>query len=308
MRAFLVYNPVAGRRFNRRALEEAISYLRGQGLALDIEHTLAPGQATQLARRAADQGYDLVVACGGDGTVSEVANGLAGSSVPMGVLPAGTVNIWATEAGIPRRPLAAARVLLEGDIRSVDLGAAGLRYFLLMAGVGLDGAIVRDLKPPVKRHLGRAAYILTGALTIAGFKGSRVVLLVDGQRLDRHVVWIVIGNTRLYGGVVTVTPHARADDGLLDLCIFPGRGFLASAGYLVALLAGKHLSLKGVEYRPCKEVSVESGRPLPIQADGDAIGHTPQTFRVAAGALRVVVPPGGGRKIFSQESSLGRAA
>lgn len=305
----MIVNPVAGRRLlQQTALRKAFGYLESQGVALDIEQTLAPGQATELSRRAAGLGYDLVIACGGDGTISEVANGLAGSGVPMGVLPSGTVNIWATEAGIPRDPMKAARVLLQGQTRSVDLGQAGLRYFLLMAGVGLDGAVARNLSLPMKRSLGRIAYILTGVWTVAGFRGSQVALLVDGHRLDRHVVWIVIGNTRLYGGVVTVTPKARADDGLLDLCIFSGRGFLSSARYMIALLAGKHLSLKGVEYRHCRELSVESERRLPIQADGDHIGYTPQTFRIAAGALRVVVPPGGRRRIFSAPSPMDRAA
>lgn len=309
MRAYLIVNPVAGGRLLRQtALRRAFGYLESQGVALDIEQTLAPGQATELSRRAAGLGYDLVIACGGDGTISEVANGLAGSGVPMGVLPSGTVNIWATEAGIPRDPMKAVRVLLQGQTRSVDLGQAGLRYFLLMAGVGLDGAVVRNLSLPMKRSLGWIAYVLTGVWTVAGFRGSQVALLVDGQRLDRHVVWIVIGNTRLYGGVVTATPKAKADDGLLDLCIFSGRGFLSSARYMIALLAGRHLSLKGVEYRHCKKVSVESVRLLPIQADGDHIGYTPQTFRIAAGALRVVVPLGGRRRIFSEPSPVDREA
>lgn len=304
MRAFLVVNPAAGGRLNRSALQEAVAHLRRKGVALDLEHTQGPGQGTDLARQAAAQGYDLVVACGGDGTVNEVANGLAGSDVPMGVLPLGTVNIWATEAGMPRDPQGAAQALLEGHIRPVDLGLVGSRYFILMAGVGLDGAVTRNLSLTMKKLLGRGAYVLTGAWTAAGFEGARVGLLVDGQRLERHVVWIVVGNTRLYGGLLEVTPHARADDGMLDLCIFSGRGFLSSTGHLMAVVGRRHLSLEGVEYLRCKEVSVESERPLPIQADGDPIGHTPATFKVEAGALRVVLPPGGRRSVFSQPSGV----
>lgn len=309
MRAFLVVNPVSGSRFRRIAVERAISYLQAQDLALDTEHTTAPGQATQLARRAAAEGYDLVIACGGDGTVSEVANGLAGTGVPLGVLPAGTVNIWATEAGIPRDPRAAAEAVLKGVARPVDLGMAGGRYFLLMAGMGLDGAIARNLSLPMKRSLGRTAYVLTGMWTAAWFAGSQVNVVVDGQRLERNVVWIVIGNTRLYGGLVTVTPDAKIDDGLLDLCIFSGHGFLSSTEGLMAVLYSRHLSLKSVEYRHCKEVSVESVRPLPIQADGDYVGTTPQTFSVAPRALTVMLPKGRETGIFSGSySSSYRAA
>lgn len=233
---------------------------------------------------------------------------MAGSDVPMGVLPLGTVNIWATEAGIPRDPQGAAQVLLEGDTRPVDLGLAGSRYFLLMAGVGLDGAVARNLDLPMKKLLGRGAYLLAGVWTVPGFGGTRVQLLVDGQRLERQVVWIVVGNTRLYGGLVTVTPHARADDGLLDLCIFSGRGFFSSSGSLLALLGSRHLTLKSVEYRRCREISVQSSRPLPIQADGDPIGYTPQTFRVDAAALRVVLPAGTRPSIFSRPSRAACAA
>lgn len=308
MRAFLVVNPVAGSRFRGVEVDKAISDLRSSILDVAVERTNGPGQATELARRAADAGYDLVVACGGDGTISEVANGLAGSGVPMGVLPTGTVNIWATEAGIPRDLRKAARVLLDGVARPVDLGLAGSRYFLLMAGLGLDGAIARNLHLPMKRALGRAAYVMAGMWTITGFEGARVDIRVDGQRLERDVVWIVIGNTRLYGGHVTVTPDARVDDGLLDLCIFSGHSFFASAGGMIALLGKRHLALKSVEYRQCREVMVESTRPLPLQADGDYVGETPQAFRVAPGALHVMLPSGRRTCIFSEPHSAGRVA
>lgn len=300
VRAFLVVNPVAGSRFRRMAVEKAISYLLAQDLPLDLERTTAAGQATQLARRAALEGYDVVIACGGDGTVSEVANGLAGTGVPMGVLPAGTVNIWATEAGIPLEPRAAAQVVLRGSARSVDLGIAGSRHFLLMAGLGLDGAVARNLSLPMKRSLGKAAYVLAGMWTAAGFTGSQAQIVVDGQRLERNVVWMVIGNTRLYGGMVTVTPDAKIDDGLLDLCIFSGRGFFSSSSGLAALMCSRHLSLKSVEYRRCHEVSVEGLKPLPIQADGDYIGATPQTFRIAPQALQVLLPLGARTSLFSR--------
>lgn len=250
----------------------------------------------------------MVIACGGDGTVSEVANGLAGSEVPMGVLPAGTVNIWATEAGIPRDPREAANVLLKGNATPVDMGMAGSRYFLLMAGLGLDGAVARNLSLTLKRSLGRTAYVLAGIWTVAGFAGSNVDIVVDGRRLQRNVVWIVVGNTRLYGGLVTVTPDARIDDGLLDLCIFSGHGFLSSTGGVMALMSKRHLSLRSVEYCHCREVTVESTLPLPIQADGDFIGLTPLTFRVAPDAIRVILPPGRKSVIFSRPDGIDRAA
>ncbi len=299
MRASVIVNPAAGSRF-RGDVNKAISDLRGGMSEVEVSVTEGPGQATELARRAADDGYDLVVACGGDGTVSEVANGLAGSGTPLGVLPAGTVNIWAAEAGIPRDLRKAARVLLDGVAWPVDLGLAGSRYFLLMAGLGLDGAVARNLSLPMKRTLGRAAYLMAGIWTLTGFEGARADIRVDGQKLERDVVWIVIGNTRLYGGYVTVTPHARVDDGLLDLCIFSGRSLLASTGGMIALLGKRHLALESVEYRQCREVVVESARPLPFQADGDYVANTPQVFRVAPGALRVVLPSGRRASIFSE--------
>lgn len=282
--------------------------MQAGGFSLDLERTRTPGHATALAREAVAGGYELVIACGGDGTVSEVANGLAGSTVPMGVIPAGTVNIWAAEAGIPTDCGAAARALLRGVVREVDLGRAGDRYFLLMAGLGLDGAVARNLSIRMKTSLGRTAYLLAGMRTLPAFEGSRVNFIIDGERLERDAVWIVIGNTRLYGGLLTVTPDAKVDDGLLDLCIFSGRGFLSCTGCLAALLGGRHLRLKSVEYRKCQEVRVESAVPLPIQADGDFIGFSPRTFQVASKALHVMLPPGTSTRIFSRQYNEGRAA
>jgi YegS/Rv2252/BmrU family lipid kinase len=299
MRILLIVNPVAGGRAKGRELRQAMTYLKGKGLGVEVNQSQHRGHATMLARAAAQGRYDLVVACGGDGTVSEVANGLAHSGMPMGVLPLGTVNIWASEAGIPRHPQGAAQTLLEGEDRTVDLGQVGGRYFLLMAGVGLDGAVAQNLGLSLKKALGRVAYVVVGAWTATSFRGSRVQVRVDGQTLEREVLWLVVGNTRLYGGLLAVTPQSKVDDGFLDLCIFSGKGLPSSLKYLAAVAGGRHLALEGVEYRRCREVAVLGSRSLPIQADGDPIGCTPQTFRIVPGALRVRVPAGQSGGIFS---------
>ena len=261
------------------------------GWETSLETTAAPGHATELARVAAQRGLDAVVACGGDGTVHEVANGLAGSPTALAVVPGGTANVWAKEARLPRRPAAAVRLLAEGETRTIDLGRAGDRYFLLMAGVGFDAAIVRRVSGALKRRLGAASYLLHGLRLGLTYRAAPAELLVDEEQQPGKVYWLLLGNTRNYAGLLNITDQALADDGELDLCLLRTGGLPKLAWLVAWVLLRRHHRRAGVLYR--RVASLEVRTPgLPVQVDGEYLTETPLRFEVAQGALQVVVPRG----------------
>jgi diacylglycerol kinase (ATP) len=243
----------------------------------------------------------VVVACGGDGTIHEVVNGLAGSDAVLAVIPGGTANVWVKDARLPRRPLEAARIIDAGRCRRIDLGLiewegpdgrqAERRYFLLMAGVGLDAHVVARVSQGWKRRLGAGAYVLTAAREALFYRSQPVELELDGrERLNLRLGWMLAGNTRCYGGVKRIASRALADDGLLEILVFPGHNLLRATGYGLAVLAGRHYGVPGVTYRQAAEVEVAGPSSLPVQADGEFVGHTPLRLRVVPGALQVLTP------------------
>jgi diacylglycerol kinase (ATP) len=299
--ALLVVNPAARGLPPMRQIEEAADWLRTRGWDVTLETTAASGEATRLARRAASGGGSVVVACGGDGTIHEVVNGLAGSDAALAVIPGGTANVWVKDARLPRRPLEAARIIDAGRCRRVDLGLvewearggrqAEKRYFLLMVGVGLDAHVVARVSQGWKRRLGAGAYVLTAAREALFYRSQAVELELDGrERLNLRLGWMLAANTRCYGGVTHIASRALADDGLLDLLIFPGYNLLRATGYGLAVLAGRHYGAPGVVYRQAAEVEVAGPSSLPVQADGEFVGHTPLRLRVMPGALQVLMP------------------
>jgi YegS/Rv2252/BmrU family lipid kinase len=291
-RVLIVFNPTAGQAESfQQDLHAAAEVWREHGWQVDLRPTAGPGDGTRIAREAAAQGYDVVVAAGGDGTINEVVNGLAGTSAALAALPVGTANVWAREIGLPLQPRAAAETLLQAQVRRIDLGCAGGRYFLLMAGVGFDAAVVGEVLPPEKRRLGILAYVLRALGVALRYRGTRVRLQLDGRRAGGRVLLVVIGNSQLYGGVVKITARAIIDDGLLDVCIIKGSSLGSAPLRMLSILLRRYNTDPKIEYHRARSVRVESRRGLPVQVDGDHIGRTPMTFEVAPGALRALLPP-----------------
>jgi len=294
--ALLIVNPVSPNLPSRPQLREAASWLRQRGWQVDWAFTRWPGDATDIAAGAAREGRTLVVVCGGDGTINEAANGLAGSDTPLAVMPAGTANVWAKEAGIPRRAVAALEVDIAGQARRIDLGRASAtsgghegRYFLLMAGMGLDGQIAASLPLQVKRYAGATAYAITAVRESLRYRGSRVRLMLDGEPLESRLLMMVVGNTRNYAGVTQITRRAYADDGLLDVCLFQGRDTLDIIVHTLRVMVQAHLKASSVLYRRARRVELHSAAPLAVQLDGDFYPGYPSVFEVAPAALTVMV-------------------
>lgn len=296
LRVVLLVNPAAGLR--PAAINHVEAALRARGADVDVATTVGQGDGIAIARQAANAGADVLFACGGDGTLNEAVNGLVGSDTALAALPAGTVNVWAREVGISSDPLRATALLWEGERRWVDLGRAGERYFLLMAGIGFDADIAAQVTYPEKRRWGALAYLVRGAVTALRWPRQRMWLLLDDRSLRRRLLFVVVGNTRLYGGVVNITHHAVADDGLIDVCLFGGHGLAEKLAHAVRVVTRRHTRSPTVEYYRGRRLTLVTRPRVAVQVDGDAIGQTPMTFEAVPRALKVVVPRGDGGGLF----------
>lgn len=307
MKAMLIFNPAAGARDVKRELGQVIACWEGRGWQVSSRETWGPGDATTFAREAVATGCQAVFVAGGDGTVGETADGLAGSDVALGVLPTGVGNVWALEMGIPtpspmrRHPLLdAAEVLAEGEIRRIDLGKAGQRHFILWAGIGLDAKVTERMEPrdrPAKR-LGTLAYAVAAVLVAKDFRGTRTRVVIDGHRINTRSMLVIVSNAQLYAKLVRVAAEAYLDDGLLDVCIFKGVNLASTVHHAVRVFARRHLRDPQVEYYQCRKVSISTATPLPIQVDGDPVGTTPMEFEIVPHALNIIVPRNLSQRLF----------
>ncbi len=288
-RALCIINPAARGAPATEQLRDAIGEL--DAWEISLEATARPGDATELARRAAQDRADAVIACGGDGTLNEIANGLVNSHTALAVVRGGTANVWAKEVRIPSDPATAVRLLNDGDTRTIDLGRAGERYFLLMAGIGFDAAIVRGVSATLKRRLGAASYLLHGMSRALTHRATAVDLVVNGERRADRLYWLLLGNTRSYAGVLNITHQAEADDGRLDLCLLREGGPLRLGWLSPWVLLGRHHQRAGVTYEKVDSLEVRTPG-LPVQVDGEYLCETPLRFETAPAALRVIVPRG----------------
>ena len=297
----VVRNPAARRAPSAGEITTAVDRLRRAGHDIELHTTSRPGEAVDVAREAAARGMSAVLACGGDGTVREVVEGVAHTSTAMGVLPAGTANVWAHEARIPLQLGRALAVAVHGRRVLIDTGLANGRRFLLMCSAGLDATTVRTMEGgAAKRTFGRLAYALEGVRRAARTPGRASTIDADGVHLEREVLMAVAGNSRLFGMVARVTSRAVVDDGLLDLCVISAdRGDSAArrAAVAWAALGGRLPRLAerkrpGIDYLRAERVTIDAATPLDVQADGDWIGQTPVTIEADAASLWVLVPPG----------------
>ncbi|MDO8617151.1 MAG: diacylglycerol kinase family lipid kinase [Dehalococcoidia bacterium] len=300
----VIVNPAAHNLPSLRRRQAADEWLREQGRQVEWVETAARGDAIAIAARAAERGVPLVFVCGGDGTLSEAAHGLAGSETALAVIPGGTVNLWARETGLLKRPLEAMQLAVQGERRKIDLGKAGDRHFLLMAGYGVDASVTHRVSPRVKGRLGAAAYALAAAREALTYQSASVRLWIDDELLEDRVLMVLAGNTQLYAGITRIALEARADDGLLDVCVYRGRGRIEILAHTARTLLRLHRGSKRVVYRHARRLRFEWEQPLPMQLDGDAFPQSAAEVTVVPGALWVAVPAGLRSRLFSDRPEL----
>jgi YegS/Rv2252/BmrU family lipid kinase len=281
----LILNPVAGPVWRRSKARRLIEHLKTLFPDLTVHVTGRAGDGERLAKRLVSESHDLILAAGGDGTYHEVINGMRDSSVPLGILPMGTGNSLVRELGLPTHPLKAATAIRHGVVRPIYLGQCDQRLFILMLGAGFDADIVRRV-PPGKKRLGMLAYLLAGITGLFRYDYSTITFRVDGKEFKGTSG--IIAKARCYGGPFAIVPQVRLDRPELILCLFKGRGPIAYMKYTLGVITGLHTRMADVEFHGGTTIEVES--PVPLQADGEAIGIGPARLTIVPRTLNLVFP------------------
>lgn len=283
-RLLLIANPVSGGDARPR-IARAVAWFQARGVVVEVLLTERSGDARRFAAQAKERGCDRVVAAGGDGTLNEVLNGLAPSSLPLAFLPLGTTNVFTYEAGLPRNLEAACRVALEGVPRPVCLGVADGERFLLMASAGFDAATVHRVNLKLKRRTGKLAYAVSAVTTLLG--GPLPIFDVTGDDGQiRSACQVVAGNGRYYGGRLSLTPTASLFAERLDICLVAPMSRPRFVLTAIALLAG--LTPPGVARFATRQLTLQ-GDGIPLQIDGDDRGTLPRQLSVTSGEVWMVV-------------------
>jgi YegS/Rv2252/BmrU family lipid kinase len=295
-RTLVVVNPVAGRADTDRVLRLLAGAFAARRARFDMVETRGPGDAVRFAREAAEQGYRAVVAAGGDGTVGEVITGLAGTGVPLGIVPKGTGNQVAFNLGIPRSLEAAVDVVVNGVPTPMDLGqVVGGRYFAVAAGTGWDAAVVALATRELKDRWGFGAYLYAALKVAANPPTARYTITADGERLEVEAAVVLTANM---GFIVSnppalnmrIAPGGSHRDGKLDVCIFAPRSFTHATSMFWRLHRKQHAGDDRMLYLQARDVTIESDPPVFTETDGELLGETPLRVRCVPGGIDVLVP------------------
>src|SRR6185295_7705633 len=280
-RSVLIANPKTGRYTSRRtaSIEAICADLQSLGIEVDLISTTGPGDATRIAADAARERVGLVIVSGGDGTINEAVQGLVGSETRLAIVPRGTANVLARELGLPLDHRRAVEVIGQGRFRRIHVGMSlkessdTPRYFLLMAGIGLDAAVVNKVDPRLKRHLGKGAFWITGLSQLANWHPISFELEVEGQTFP--ATFVSVGNAPSYGGDLAITPRASLDKPEFEICIIHTSSrvrYLRLLSYAMRK-SGIQPNKKGVSFVRATRASASGD--VPVQVDGEVIGMLP---------------------------------
>lgn len=310
----LIYNPAAGRFSVRLFIGGIVRVLNEAGWSVEVAETINIRHATQLARQAATEKFSAVFAIGGDGTVGQVAAGLIGSQTALGVLPAGTSNVWAREIGLNaftwnhlRAFRENAQILAHAPSYTVDLGLCNDQPFLMWAGIGLDALTVHKLEPRKRfeKYLAVPHYAATTIWNAMLWHGMNLRVWADDKRVEGHYLLAVASNIRHYlGGLAEISPQAYLDDGEMDLWLLSGDSLADAFRHFFAITAGRHVTSDQARCLPFRNARIESETPFSLQMDGEPmLGGQQVTIAVAPQALRVLMPPQAAERLCGHKAT-----
>ena len=281
----IILNPAAHSERAQRKRAQVESLSRGSTFCA----TTRTGEAELMARRGAEEGFEKIVAAGGDGTINEVVNGLAGTKATLGLLPIGTMNVFANELGLPVHDLELCWNIIQNDrTRTVDLPKANQKFFVQLAGVGLDAQVVKETSAQLKRNFGPLSYLISAA-QIAARRPPRLSIESDDAPINEGS-FVLVGNGRRYGGPFPFFKHAVIDDGKLDVVVFKSLGYLEIIKYLQDVVFSSDIRVPEIEYFQTSRLRVDSDQAVPVELDGELVGNCPVEFSLQERSLRVLVP------------------
>lgn len=296
----IIANPKSGRGRGERTAGAVACDLRDRGVGVEVRFTAAAGQAEAIACDAMERErgrFRCLVACGGDGTVQEVANafataGAAGAAdIPaMGLAPAGRCNDFARALGLSRKPERITEALTDGVCTAIDLGLVNGRYFCTVATIGIDAEVssyVDSMAAPLR---GTAAYLFGAFRVLGRYRPRELRITGEFGVIDRPVFLASTANTACYGGAIPIAPGASPTDGLLDLCVIDAVSIGRALRLIPSVLAGHHPKHPEVRIERTRRFEIDADERLDIWADGERIGRTPAALSVAPGAIRVMLP------------------
>ncbi len=286
----IVFNPAAGRR-RAHLLWRVLDVIATNGVRLELAETHRAGHAEALTREAVRRGEPMVVAAGGDGTIAEVANGLMGTNIRLGVIPLGTANVLAHELGLPFAPRSVAAALAFGRTCTLWPGQAngpdGARLFVQMLGVGFDAHVVGNLPIPLKRAFGKGAYVLQSIRELTRYRFPAIRLRIDG--VETEAASVIISKGRLYGGRFRLAAGAVPADPGFSVVLFDRSGPCAAMMYGAALPLNLLGHAPGVRHIRARRIEFLQNESVPAQTDGDKAGYAPLWVDDAPGPIQVVV-------------------
>lgn len=292
----LIYNPRAGGlQKATETVQQLVTALQKKGIPLAKEQVIATtcaGDATRLAEQAVQRETDLLIVCGGDGTINEAAQAVIGTKTRLAVLPVGTANVLAKEMKLPRSPEKLAALIASGRTREISVGRASTpdlswqRYFLLMAGIGLDATIIEAVNPLQKSQWGIGSYVIAGLKTLAQWPLKPFSVRFDHQKCA--ATFAIVANAANYAAWFKIAPKSRMESSQLDICIFNSYSRLVYLGYAFLSLFGAHTMSSEVIYQPISEISAQASTSVPVQLDGELVGYLPMQFACVPQALQIV--------------------
>ena len=309
LRGLLIFNPMAGRYPSELLAERAANVLREYGWQVNLQKAHKPESITRLAQQNALDGCDAVFIVGGDGSINLAVAGLVGTDTALGVLPAGTANVWAQELGLPGLTWTrwsaledSAKKLAHPHIYTADVGLCSGHPFLLWAGAGLDAFIVHRIEPRgrLEKHFATVHYMASAVWNASFWHGMNLNALVDGKPISGHFLLAVMTNIHLYaGGLAQLSPDARLDDGMMDLWLFEGETLGDTVQRAWDLLAGRHKQSGFVSYHPFHQLDLSSDSHLYVQLDGEPLRiDGPFHIEVQPRALKVLTPMKTPQRLF----------
>jgi YegS/Rv2252/BmrU family lipid kinase len=290
-KVLIIINPAAGNGQSKNYISSIKEKFEESNIDYQIKISNRVGNVTELAMNGVRDGFNEIVAVGGDGTVIELLNGIVGTDTKLGIIPAGTGNDFVRSIGIKYDFLEALDVVINGNYNLIDVGEVNDKYFLNVVSFGIDGEVVKTMEKIKNVVTGPAAYYVSSIKAIATYKPVKISITIDGIEYNRKAYLVAIGNGKYFGGGMKITPSANVSSGDFEICLINNLPRINLMRLLSKASTGKHIDQKGVEIFRGKEITIRAITDhIAVNADGNLIGPAPAKIIISKNKLKILSP------------------